>query len=235
MFRDIIFKLLVALWFIIWTPVLILGLVSAKLERAIGIFMARGVLVLARVIGGIKYKIHYPLKDENGIPFKHNINTRLDGRAIIASKHMSAMETLILFIHVPHSFFIIKRELTWIPIYGWVFKRIGLIGVNRKAGATNMKLLTKRVMDKIMDGMTLIIFPEGTRVKPGARPALKRGLLFIAESLKLPIMPVGLDTGLYWPRRGRIKPGTVNVYFERELPSTATLDEIRDAINEHSA
>ena len=94
--------------------------------------------------------------------------------------------------------------------------------------------LEERVMKRVMDGMTLIIFPEGTRVAPGHRIPLKRGLLFLASHLKLPITPVGVDTGLYWPKRGRITPGTTQIYFEPELPSSATLDEISDAINRHS-
>jgi 1-acyl-sn-glycerol-3-phosphate acyltransferase len=127
-----------------------------------------------------------------------------------------------------------KRELLWIPIYGWAFKRIGLVGVNRKRGATNMNMLAEKVTENIMNGMTLIIFPEGTRVLPGQKTKLKRGLLFLANSLKLPIMPVGVDTGLYWPKRGKIKSGTAHIYFEHELPSTASLDEVYDAINKHS-
>ena len=59
-------------------------------------------------------------------------------------------------------------------------------------------------------------------------------MLFLAEHLKLPITPVGVDTGLYWPRRGKIKPGTTHIYFEPELPSSATMEEVRSAINEHS-
>jgi 1-acyl-sn-glycerol-3-phosphate acyltransferase len=83
--------------------------------------------------------------------------------------------------------------------------------------------------------MTLVIFPEGTRTKPGQRPKLKRGLMFIAQSLKLPVQPVGTDAGLYWPKRGRMNPGTACVYFEPLLPATASLDDIHDAINRHSA
>ena len=86
-----------------------------------------------------------------------------------------------------------------------------------------------------MKGMTLIIFPEGTRVIPRASPKLKRGLLFLASHLKLPITPVGVDTGLYWPKRGKIKSGTTHIYFENELHSSATLEEINEAINRHSA
>lgn len=235
MIKTLIFKLFLLLWFIAWTPLLFIGLISKKLERNFILADAWGVLALVRIIVGIKYKIHYPLlDDENGIPFKHNINQRLDGRAIIAAKHMSMLEVAILVTHVPDAFFIIKRELLWIPIYGWAFKRIGLIGVNRKRGATNMNLLAEKVTDNIMKGMTLIIFPEGTRVAPNQKVKLKRGLLFLANYLKLPIMPVGTDTGLYWPKRGKMRSGTANIYFEHELPSSSSLDEISEAINQHS-
>ena len=234
MLRTIILKTVLAVWFLCFVPFLVLGLISYKLERAIILADAWGVLFLARIIAGIKYKIHYPLINENGIPFKHNINQRLDGRAIIAAKHMSMLEIAILITHVPNAFFIMKRELLWIPFYGWAFKRIGLVGVNRTRGATNMLKLTEKVANNIMKGMTLIIFPEGTRVAPGQKAPVKRGLLFLAQNLKLPIMPVGVDTGLYWPKRGKIKPGTTNIYFEQELPSTATQAEIQEAINRHS-
>ena len=235
MLRDLFFKSALFLWFALWSPLLLVGLISQKLEQKFILADAWGVLFLARTIAKIKYEIHYPLQDdENGIPFKHNINQRLDGRAIVASKHMSMLEVAILVTHIPNYFFVIKRELLWIPIYGWAFKRIGLIGVNRKRGATNMNLLAEKVTENIMKGMTLIIFPEGTRVTPGQHVKLKRGLLFLANHLKLPIMPVGVDTGLYWPKRGRTTPGTAQIYFEHELPSTVTLDEVSEAINRHS-
>ncbi len=235
MLRTVLFKFILYVWFVLWSPLLIIGLISEKLERKFILADAWGVLFLVRMICGIKYEIHYPSTTENGIPLQHNINTRLDRRAIIASKHMSMLEVAILVTHVPDCFFIIKRELLWIPIYGWAFKRIGLIGVNRARGATNMNILIERVTDEIMKGKTLIIFPEGTRVAPNHRIPLKRGLLFLASKLKLPIMPVGVDTGLYWPKKGKLKSGTTHIYFETELPSTATLDEIHAAINKHSA
>ena len=235
MLRDFVFKTTLFLWFVLWSPLLLFGLISEKLERKFILFDAWGVVFLARTIAGIKYEIHHPLQDdENGIPFKHNINQRLDGRAIVAAKHMSMLEVAILVTHIPNYFFVIKRELLWIPIYGWAFKRIGLIGVNRQRGATNMNTLAENVTKNIMKGMILIIFPEGTRVAPGQKVKLKRGLLFLANHLKLHIMTVGVDTGLYWPKRGRTKPGTAHIYFEHELPSTATLDEVSEAINRHS-
>ena len=235
MFRTIIFKTTLAIYFVLWTPILLIGLLSRRLAKIIVRAETLGVLFLARKIAGITYQIHYPVTEENGIPTKPNTNTRTDGKAIIAAKHMSILEIAILYINVPNAFFIMKQELMWIPFYGWIFLRIGLQPVNRQRGRTNMRKLTDRVAQKIMNGETLIIFPEGTRVKPGARPALRRGLMYLAHELKLPILPVGTDTGLYWPKRGRMHPGVANVYFENLLPSTADLNDIADAINRHSA
>lgn len=235
MLRTIIFKTVLGLYFIIWAPLLFISLISKKLTRLTMRAETRGVLYLSRVIASIKYEIHYPPTEENGIPAKPDPNTRLDGKAIIAAKHMSILEVAILFLYIPNSFFILKQELIWIPIYGWAFARVGFLPVNRTRGRTNMRNLSNKVAKKIMNGYKLIIFPEGTRVKPGARPTLRRGLLFLAHELKLPILPVGTDTGLYWPKRGVIHPGTANMYFEHTLPSTASLEEIANAINRHSA
>lgn len=235
MLKTIIFKIVLGIYFALWAPLLLVGLVSKKLNTRFVLADARGVLTLARIICGIRYTLHYPKTEENGVPMAPNENVRVDGKAIIAAKHMSMMEVAILANNVQNPFFIIKRELLWIPIYGWAFWRMGLQPVNRARGATNMKKLAHAVAKKIMNGQTLIIFPEGTRVKPGHRAALKRGLLFLAHELKLPIMPVGTDTGLYWPKRGRMSPGVANVYFEPILPSSASLTEIGEAINRHSA
>lgn len=235
MFRTIIFKIILAVYFVIWAPFLLVGLLSKKMTTKFVLADAAGVLVLARIICGIRYKIFYPPTEENGVPAAPNENVRLDGKAIIAAKHMSMMEVAILANNIQNPFFILKRELLWIPIYGWAFWRMGLQPVNRARGATNMKKLTDSVAEKIRNGQTLIIFPEGTRTKPGHPIPLKRGLLFLARELKLPIIPVGTDTGVYWPKRGRMSPGVAGVWFEPVLPSTASLTEISEAINRHSA
>ncbi|MCL2338385.1 MAG: 1-acyl-sn-glycerol-3-phosphate acyltransferase [Proteobacteria bacterium] len=228
MFRTILFKIALALWFVAWAPLLLIALPSRRLSRQFVWADARGVLWVAWLTAGIKYKVH-------NNPYNNNSKSTIHDSPIIASKHMSILEVAILFTHVPESFFIIKRELLWIPIYGWSFARIGLQGVNRRAGATNMNALTRAVAKKIERGMTLIIFPEGTRAKPGQPIKLKRGLLFIAEQLQLPILPVGADTGHYWPKHGRMRPGTANIWFEPVLPHSASLDEIASAIQRHSA
>ena len=235
MFRTILFKITLAIYFLLWSPLLLIGLVSRNLSHKLVFADAAGVLVLARLIGGIKYRVHYPQTEENGIPVMPDGNKRLDGKAIIAAKHMSILEIAVISRVVPNSFFIMKRELLWIPIYGWAFWRCGMLGVNRARGKTNMKQLATAVENRVLNGHTLVIFPEGTRAKPGERIPLKRGLLLLAHTLKLPILPVGTDAGLYWPKHGRMHPGTANIWFEPLLPSNASLDEISDAINRHSA
>jgi 1-acyl-sn-glycerol-3-phosphate acyltransferase len=234
MIKTAIFKTCLTIWFILWSPLLLVALPSAKLSRKFVIADARGVLMLARIIAGIRYQINYPADAEDGIPTKPSNYLRADGKAIIAAKHMSILEIAILISLLPNSFFILKRELMWIPIYGWSFWRMGMQPVNRSRGATNMQKLTDAVAEKIKNGMILIIFPEGTRKKPGEPIKLKRGLLFIAENLKLPILPVGADTGLFWPKKGHIHGGIANIWFEPILPSNATLDEIGNAIAKHS-
>ncbi len=235
MLKTIAFKIILGLYFVLWSPILLVGLVNKKLTTWLVRTCANGVLMLARVVGGIKYQVHYPCPEEDGVPAAPNENNRLDGKAIVAAKHMSILEIAVLSNVIPNSFFIIKRELLWIPIYGWAFWRMGLQPVNRARGATNMQKLTNAVAKKIMDGQVLIIFPEGTRAKPGQHIPLRRGLLYLAHQLKLPILPVGTDAGLYWPKHGKMRRGTANVWFEPLLPCNASLDEISGAINRHSA
>ena len=178
--KRLLLNISLAVWFVIWAPLILLALPSKKLSRKFLVSIAWGIIFIARIIGGIKYKIHnYRLP--TAVPaFAGMTNNRLP---IIASKHMSMLETAILGAHIPNVFFIMKRELMWIPIYGWNFWRIGLQPVDRAAGATNMNKLCASVKNKIDAGMTLAIFPEGTRTKPGQKIKLKRGLLFIAEKL----------------------------------------------------
>ena len=235
MLKTIVFKIVLGIYFTLWAPLLLVGLVSKKLSRKLVFADAAGVLVLARIICGIKYDVHYPKNMENDIPNLPDNLQRLDGKSIVAAKHMSILEIAVISKVMPNTFFIMKRELLWIPVYGWSFWRSGMLGVNRAKGKTNMKQLAADVEKRVLDGYTLVIFPEGTRAKPGERIPLKRGLLMLAYTLKLPILPVGTDAGLYWPKKGRMTPGTANVWFEPLLPCNASLDEISDAINRHSA
>lgn len=96
--------------------------------------------------------------------------------------------------------FILKKELTYIPIFGWAQHFYGMIPVNRAAGGSAMKAMMKEAKDRMSKGRPIIIFPEGTRCKPGTTKGYKPGLLFIAEQLKAPVIPVALNTGLFWAK-----------------------------------
>jgi 1-acyl-sn-glycerol-3-phosphate acyltransferase len=226
MLRTIIFNIFIFAWFLAVTPLILVGLSSRKLLRRVGRLVALGVLFIARVVGGIKVEIHNA---------RYAFVALASRRPVVASKHMSILETGVLMAFVPNMFFVIKRELMWIPIYGWAFWRLGMVPVNRKAGATNMAVMVERVRREINRGNTLVIFPEGTRVRPGAGVKIRGGILHIARVLQLPILPVGTDAGLYWPKRGLIKPGAANVWFEQVLPHDASAEEIAAAIGKHSA
>ncbi|MCL1786272.1 MAG: 1-acyl-sn-glycerol-3-phosphate acyltransferase [Alphaproteobacteria bacterium] len=226
MLRTFFVNFFAYIWAVLVTPLILVGLLSRKLLRRVAKIVVFGVLFIARWVGGIKIEIHNARYAFVAIASKH---------PIVASKHMSILETGILLAFVPNSFFIIKRELMWIPIYGWAFWRLGMVPVDRRAGATNMNALAANVRRKIESGGTLVMFPEGTRVKPGAGVKIRGGIMHIARALQLPILPVGLDTGLYCPKHGKIRPGTANVWFEQILPHDATAEEIAAAIGKHSA
>jgi len=211
---------------ILISPLVLVGLLSTRLLRQVARVVVGGVLFIARAVGGIKIEIHNARYAFVAIKSK---------RPVVASKHMSVLETGVLLIFVPDSFFVIKRELMWLPIYGWAFWRLGMVPVNRKAGATNMAALAERVRRRIASGGTLVIFPEGTRARPGTPVRIRGGILHIARTLEIPILPVGCDTGLYWPKRGRVSPGTANIWFEQILPHDATAEEIANVIGKHSA
>ena len=220
MFRTVLFKITLSIWFILWAPLLIVALPSRWLSRKFIIWDAFGVLAIARMVAGIKYKLYNSPYIAGAAAHRH----------IIASRHQSILEVAVLTTHVPNAFFIIKRELMFIPVYGWAFARMGLQPVDRARGATNMRKLSASVAKKIANGMNLIIFPEGTRGTPGQPIKLKRGLLFLAEQLQLPIQPVSVDTGKFWPKRGTMKTGTADIRFKEPVPANASLDEIADAI-----
>ncbi|MDR0803498.1 MAG: 1-acyl-sn-glycerol-3-phosphate acyltransferase [Rickettsiales bacterium] len=217
---KIIFNFILFTWFILWMPLLAVGLVSRRWTRVFIIADAHGVLAICRIVAGIRYKIHGRAMD----------------KCIIAAKHMSILEVAMLVTSVPDNFFIIKRELLWLPVYGWCFARIGFVGINRVSGATNMNKLAAAVASRIASGRRLVIFPEGTRKLPGAGVSLKRGLLFLADKLNLPIQTVGTDSGVYWPRQGKMRSGTANLYYsDKTLPANSELSAIASAIAAQSA
>jgi 1-acyl-sn-glycerol-3-phosphate acyltransferase len=148
------------------------------------------------------------------------------GPLIIASKHQSMWETFALFSLIDQPIFILKRELKWIPFFGWYLTKTGMIGIDRKAGIRSLKMLARMTQEQMRLGRQLVIFPEGTRRLIGAPPSYKSGVAMIYAEAKVPCVPVALNSGLCWPRRTFLRyPGTITVEFLDPLPPGLRRDE----------
>ena len=141
------------------------------------------------------------------------------GALIVAAKHQSTWETFALLRLFNDFTFIVKRELMWIPIFGWCMAKGRMIPVDRGAGSQALGAMTKRAREEIRTGRQLIIFPEGTRRPPGAEPHYKFGVAHLYAEVGVPCVPVALNSGLFWPRRAFLRlPGTIVVEFLDPIP-----------------
>jgi 1-acyl-sn-glycerol-3-phosphate acyltransferase len=156
-------------------------------------------LVLLRAVAGIDVEV----RGRENIP---------KGPIIVASKHQSAWETFALLPLFDNPVFIVKRELLWIPIFGWLMIKGRMVPVDRSAGSQALVAMTDRARIELADNRQLIIFPEGTRRPAGAEPRYKFGVAHLYAAEGVPCVPVALNSGLFWPRRSiRRLPGTVVV------------------------
>lgn len=156
-------------------------------------------------------------------------------RAVYACKHESAMETYTLTTIITKGVMILKKELTYIPLFGWAAWMYGLIAVDRSAGAKAMKNMLASARKKVEEGRPIIIFPEGHRMQPGMTQKYKPGFLFMAQNLNLPVIPVALNTGMFWPRSSaKHFPGKVIIEFMEPMTpgkdKNAFIEELQSKI-----
>jgi 1-acyl-sn-glycerol-3-phosphate acyltransferase len=141
------------------------------------------------------------------------------GALIVASKHQSVWETFTLVTLLDDPTYILKRELTWIPFFGWYLIKAGMIAVNRGARGTALTSMTEGARKELARGRQIIIFPEGTRRAPGAEPAYKYGVVRLYAETGTPCVPVALNSGLFWPRRKFLRyPGTIRLEVLDPIP-----------------
>jgi len=136
------------------------------------------------------------------------------GPLIVAVKHQSIWETFMLLGLFDDPCFILKRELTFIPFFGWFIYKMRNVPINRKDGSRALIKLTKAADREIHadGGRQILVFPEGTRRPPGAPPLYRFGVAKLYEGLNVPCVPIGLNSGIYWPRRSlKLKSGTIIV------------------------
>jgi 1-acyl-sn-glycerol-3-phosphate acyltransferase len=134
--------------------------------------------------------------------------------AIIASKHQSAWETIIFHHLLNDPSIVLKKELLWIPVIGWYLQRLGVVPLSRskKRAVTDLKNLLKKADQAASRGQPIVIFPEGTRSIPGQKQTYQSGVASLYLHLKIPVIPIAHNAGLFWPRRGFIKyPGYITI------------------------
>lgn len=168
---------------------------------------ARLALLALRAFCGIRVKI----EGMEHIP---------QGPVILAAQHQSALDTLIWFTRLDKPSYVMKQELSRMPIIGPLLIPSGQIPLDRAGGARALRHLTEQVRAAAAAGRQIIIFPEGTRVAPGERVKLQPGIVSIARATGLSVLPVSTDSGHCWGRNSiRKRPGTVHVKVHPPLPS----------------
>jgi len=145
------------------------------------------------------------------------IRWRVEGRehlpsrpAVILSKHQSAWETMAFQIIFPPQVHVLKRELLWIPFFGWGLALMSPIAIDRRRGVAALRQIARRGRERLAQGFWVVVFPEGTRVAPRQRRPYQLGGAWLAADSGAPIVPVAHNAGLFWPRNAFLKrPGTV--------------------------
>ena len=174
-------------------------------------FYARSSLWLVRVICGVRVE----WRGEEKIP---------KGACLVACKHQSYWETFALFALLDDPTYVLKRELMWIPLFGWLARKARMIPIDRGARVTALAQMAALAREEMARSRQIVIFPEGTRRAPGAAPRYLPGAAHLYAETGLACVPVALNSGLFWPRRSlRRYPGTVLV--EVLDPITPGLDK----------
>ncbi len=156
---------------------------------------------------------------------------RGNGAALLASEHQSAFDTLIWMTLLPRPSYVVKHELTRIPLFGPLLTPAGMIPIDRGAGAAALRALLGQARQARRAGRQIILFPQGTRVPPGQHVPLQPGIAAIATHLDLPVMPVATNSGAHWGRRAFLKlPGTIHIAIGPPISPSLSRAELLAAI-----
>jgi 1-acyl-sn-glycerol-3-phosphate acyltransferase len=221
--RSVLFN--IALWS--WTGIMLLAALPwlvfpARFMLAHSRAWMRGLQFLLAAIVGLGYEV------------RGEAASRLRP-AIFAFKHQSAWETLAIHLLLDGAAIALKRELTQIPLFGWTLLHSGMIRIDRQGGPRALRGLIEGGRAALARGMPIVIFPEGTRLPPGQHRPYHPGVAALYRHLDCPVVPVALNSGVFWPRRSFIKrPGRIVVEFlppiEPGLERKAFMAELRDRL-----
>jgi 1-acyl-sn-glycerol-3-phosphate acyltransferase len=200
LFRSIVFNVVMWLSVVIYAPLMLPTVVLPFPVRYRLIRQwARFQIFLLKTLCGLDYRV----EGREHLPA---------GAAIIMSKHQSAWETIAFQEIFPPQTWVLKRELMWIPLFGWGLALLKPIAIDRGAGRQAIEQIIAQGRERLQSGIWVVVFPEGTRVAPGARRRYGIGGAVLAAETGYPVVPVAHNAGLFWPRRGFLKkPGTIRV------------------------
>jgi len=221
---NVLFYLNTLVWLIIALPTFLLPYRAiVRVAQTWG----RTNVFLLRTVAGIAFEV----RGREKIP---------RGALLVASKHQSALETFALMPLFDDPAYILKRELQWLPVFGWLTIKAHMVPVDRGAGARALTALAERARVELARGRQLIIFPEGTRRSPGAESRYTRGIVHLYASAGVPCVPIALNTGLFWPRRSlKLRPGKAVAEVLDPIPPgldrDAFFERLKDAIESATA
>lgn len=202
---NVIFYLNLIAQMIVFTPIYFLLPRRKAFDVVVKTWSRSNNWLLAAICG-----THFKVEGLENIP---------PGGYILAPKHQSFWDVFALLPLLDHPVYILKRELQWIPLFGWYVMKQKMIPVDRGARGKSVYEVISKASEAMREGRQLIIYPEGTRRQPGAEPAYKYGIARIYRDLGAPVVPVVMHPGLFWPRRKFLRfPGTFTV---RILPPIA--------------
>jgi 1-acyl-sn-glycerol-3-phosphate acyltransferase len=212
---NVLFYFILVLWILFALPTFLMPRTAIL---TVAKWWARSSIFLVRIICGTKVEFRGVEK----IP---------QGPLMVVAKHQSMWETFALLPFFDQPLYILKRELKWIPFFGWYLLKADMIDVEREAGGRALRNMTRRAGAAVREGRQLIIFPEGTRRPVDAPPRYKHGVAQIYKESGVTCLPVALNSGLFWPRRTFMRyPGTIVVEFLDPLPPGLSRDEFIDRI-----
>ncbi|MGH7185258.1 MAG: lysophospholipid acyltransferase family protein [Pseudomonadota bacterium] len=207
LFRSLLFNILLFVW---TAAVVLFGLPALAIGRrsayALARLWARGNFALLAHLVGLRHRI---LGRE-----------RLPPEPVIAAvKHQSAWDIMVCTLLFAEPAYVLKRELTWIPVFGWYLLRARMIAVDRRAGGAALRRMVRQARDAVADRRSILIYPEGTRTAPGTSGPYQRGVAALYEQLNLPVVPIALNSGLFWGRRSfRKRPGVITLEILEPIP-----------------
>ena len=213
--RSVAFYILLSIWTLllglIFLPFLIL---PNKYIRFPALIWIKGIFIFLKYICEITHEI----RGIKNIP---------DEPTIIVSKHQSAFETFALYYYFKNSFFVHKQQLFFIPIFGQYLMKSKMVAIDRQAGAKTMRKMLKKIKMRLDDGSSIIIFPEGTRKTPGANPDYKTGFIGIYKESKRKLLPVAVNSGLFWPKKNLImRKGHIIIDIKKYIDSGLSREDV---------